>query len=81
MKSDITADLVNVGSGTDITIADLAGIIATVVGFSGDVVFERSKPDGTPRKLMSSDRIRAIGWSPQWTLESGLRETYRWFLE
>lgn len=72
---------VNVGSGTDLTIAELARLISDVVGFNGELVCDTSKPDGTPRKLMSSDRLRAMGWVPKIPLQEGLATTYRWFIE
>jgi GDP-L-fucose synthase len=72
---------INVGSGTDVTIDELARLVMRVVGFEGDLVHDTSKPDGTPRKLMSNDRLVAMGWSPAVSLEEGLASTYRWFLE
>jgi GDP-L-fucose synthase len=56
-------------------------MIASVVGFTGGITTDRTKPDGTPRKLMSSDRLRAMGWSPRIDLESGIRATYQWYLQ
>lgn len=72
---------VNVGSGEDVTIADLARMVCAVVGFEGELIFDTSKPDGTPRKLMSADRLRASGWRPRIGLEDGIASTYRWFLD
>ncbi|MEL7444454.1 MAG: GDP-L-fucose synthase [Pseudomonadota bacterium] len=72
---------VNVGSGTDVTIASLARAVMDTVGLSGNLEFDTSKPDGTPRKLMNGDRIRDMGWTPQIELYEGLRQTYAWFLE
>jgi GDP-L-fucose synthase len=71
---------VNVGSGEDISIIDLARLVASIVGFEGEIVHDRSKPDGTPRKLMSADKLSALGWSSKIDLEQGIAETYRWFL-
>jgi GDP-L-fucose synthase len=71
---------VNVGSGEDITILELAKIVAAVVGFDGRVVLDKSKPDGTPRKLMSGDKLAALGWRPSRQLKTGILETYQWFL-
>ena len=51
-----------------------------VVGLEGEVSYDRSKPDGTPQKLMSADLLRSVGWSPRWSLEDGLRATYEWYL-
>jgi GDP-L-fucose synthase len=71
---------VNVGSGEDITILELAKIVAAVVGFDGRVVLDKTKPDGTPRKLMSGDKLAALGWKPNRQLKTGILETYQWFL-
>ena len=72
---------VNVGSGTDLSILELTELVCGVVGYSGRIVHDLSKPDGTPRKLMSADRLSAMGWAPRIGLEAGIEETYRWFLE
>ena len=71
---------VNVGSGSDISILALAKLVARVVGFSGDVVTDPSKPDGTPQKLLDSRQIRNLGWHPRIALEDGLASTYAWFV-
>jgi GDP-L-fucose synthase len=73
------AGWINVGAGTELTIAELAQTIARVTGFKGEVRFDASKPDGTPRKLLDSARITALGWSPLISLEAGLRSTYDWY--
>ena len=70
---------INVGTGTDVTIRELAGLVGKAVGFGGDLVFDTSKPDGTPRKLLDVGRIHALGWRATTTLEAGLRTTYEWF--
>jgi GDP-L-fucose synthase len=75
------AQPINCGAGSDVTIRELAETIGRVVGFSGDFVFDTSKPDGTPRKLMDSSRLAKLGWKPKTCLESGLAEVYRWYLE
>ena len=72
---------VNVGVGEDLTIRDLAGMIRNVVGFEGRLVFDTDKPDGTPRKLLDTSVINAMGWRANTELSSGLQDTYRWFLE
>lgn len=72
---------VNIGSGSDVTILELAELVARVVGFGGNVVIDPSKPDGTMRKLMSADKMRALGWQPRIELEEGVATTYRWFVE
>ena len=71
---------VNVGSGSDISIHDLALLVADVVGFTGEIVFDHSKPDGTMRKLMDSSLIFALGWQPKINLPEGLNDAYSWFL-
>jgi len=80
MESSETG-LYNVGSGSDLTIRELAELIASVVGYDGPVEWDTSRPDGTPRKLMDSSRIREKGWAPRISLEDGIRSTYEWFLE
>jgi GDP-L-fucose synthase len=72
---------INCGAGSEITIRGLAETVQRAVGFSGELVFDTSKPDGTPRKLMDSGRIRALGWEPEISLENGIAGSYRWFLE
>lgn len=72
---------INVGMGTDVPISELAQTMKGVTGFSGDIVFDPSKPDGMPRKLLDSSRIRDLGWRPRYSLEEGLELTYRWARE
>lgn len=74
-------EIVNVGTGEDLTITDLAAIIREVVGFDGEIAWDTSMPDGTPRKLLDVSRMRSLGWEPQIGLEEGIRSTYQWFLE
>lgn len=71
---------INIGCGEDISIAELSLLISDVVGFDGDIVFDTSKPDGTPKKLMSVDKLFKLGWCPEIELKKGLQETYQWFL-
>ncbi|HMM60159.1 MAG TPA: GDP-L-fucose synthase, partial [Candidatus Rifleibacterium sp.] len=71
---------VNLGCGEDISIADLAALVAEVTGFKGRLTFDTTKPDGTPRKLLDTSRLRALGWSPQTSLEQGLRRTLAFFI-
>ena len=71
---------INVGSGTDVTIRELAETVARVTGFKGRLSFDSSKPDGTPRKLMDVSRLERLGWRYKIGLEDGIRETYDWFL-
>lgn len=69
----------NVGSGTDVTIKELSALIANEVGFGGQILWDESKPDGTPRKLLDISKILALGWAPKITLEDGLRQTINWY--
>ena len=71
----------NVGSGSDISIGELAAMVARVVGFKGRITNDLTRPDGTMRKLMSSDKLMATGWRPEIALEDGIADAYRWFLE
>ncbi len=75
------AEILNVGVGEDIRIAELAELIARVVGFEGELAFDRTKPDGTPRKLLDVSRLHALGWRHSIELEEGIRSTYEWFLK
>jgi GDP-L-fucose synthase len=72
-------EIINVGWGEDVTIAELAELVAATVGYRGAVVFDRSKPDGTPRKLLDVGKIAALGWRAQTRLPDGVRATYDWF--
>jgi GDP-L-fucose synthase len=74
-------ELVNIGCGEDITIADVARMVGEVVGFSGTLEFDTSKPDGTPRKLLDVSRLSKLGWRAQIPLRDGIEQTYRWFKE
>ncbi len=71
----------NVGTGTDVTIRELAETIQRVVGFKGDIIWDSSKPDGAPRKLMDVSKIKSLDWQPKIALQEGLANTYRWFIE
>ncbi|NEV65256.1 NAD-dependent epimerase/dehydratase family protein, partial [Thiorhodococcus minor] len=72
---------INVGTGTDVTIRELAETIARVTGYQGELRFDPSKPDGAPRKLLDVSRLTALGWRAHYHLESGLRQTYHWFCD
>jgi len=72
--------LINVGSGREISIANLAGMIKDTIGFDGNIIFDNSKPDGTPRKLADSSRLHALGWQHRIGLEDGVRAAYKWFV-
>ena len=72
---------INVGTGVDCTIRELVETVAKVVGYQGRIVFDASKPDGAPRKLMDVSRLKQLGWQAQVSLEQGLQQTYQWFLQ
>ena len=72
-------DAINVGLGEDISIRELAELIQEIVGFNGGIHWDISKPDGTPRKLLDTSRLRALGWTPSTSLAEGITETYRWY--
>ncbi len=72
---------INVGTGVDISIADLTRLVGEIVGFEGEIVSDPTKPDGTPRKLLNIDRLRALGWSPRIELKDGVVDAYRWYLD
>lgn len=76
MENGVSEGLFNVGTGTDVTIRELAETVMRVVGFEGRIVFDRTKPDGTPRKLMSVDRLTALGWTASTALEAGIAKAY-----
>ena len=80
MKTYSDFEHVNVGSGEDVTILELAQLVCEVVGFQGGIVTDTTKPDGTPRKLMSADKLRGMGWAPSIALRDGVKATYEWFL-
>lgn len=81
MQRHDNSDLVNVGWGEDVSIRELAELVGRTVGFEGQLVFDASKPDGTPRKLLNVARLRALGWQPRIPLHEGIESTYRWFLD
>ena len=80
MESDISEGLFNVGTGEDVTIRELAEKVMSVIGFEGEIVFDASKPDGTPRKLLNVERMRGLGWQSQISLREGIAKAYADFL-
>ena len=72
---------INVGTGEDVTIREIAEVIRRTVGYQGDIAFDTGKPDGTPRKLLDVARLTALGWQPRMALEEGIKETYERFKE
>jgi GDP-L-fucose synthase len=81
MKHHSDERIVNLGTGIDISIHDLATLVCDVVGFSGTLKFDASKPDGTPRKLLDVSRLAGLGWTPRTSLRVGLEQTYRWYVD
>jgi len=79
LESYDEAQHINVGSGEEVTIAELAGLLAEVIGYRGELVFDSSRPDGPPRKAMDCTRLSALGWKPKYDLRSGLEQTYHWY--
>lgn len=80
LNHTLTDYLYNIGSGSEISIRQLAELVSKVVGYTGEINWDTSKPNGTPRKLMDSSRFRALGWNPATNLENGVESTYSWFL-
>ena len=76
-----SGEIVNVGTGKDISIRELSQLVARIVGFDGEIVFDASKPDGTPRKLLDIGKINDLGWSPSVSLVDGIAKTYRWYTQ
>lgn len=81
MKNYESEQIINIGTGVDISIRDLSSLISKVVDFKGEVLWDDSKPNGTPRKLLDSTRINELGWKPKISLKEGIQETYLWFQE
>ena len=81
LENKLSSHLYNVGSGKDVTIKDLAETIQNIVGHKGEIRWDSSKPDGTPRKLMDVSKMRSIGWEYSTELDSGIQKTYNWFLD
>ena len=81
ISNEINDDLINIGSGNEISIYDLSKLIKEIIGYDGKLVFDESMPDGNPRKLIDSRKINNLGWSPQVELDEGLKLSYNWFLE
>jgi GDP-L-fucose synthase len=74
-------ETINIGVGKDQTISEIAQYIKDVVGFTGEIIWDTSKPDGTPRKLLDISKLKTLGFEPEFNLKEGVAKTYRWFLE
>jgi len=81
IENKVEEPLINIGSGEEVTIKELAVLLKEIVGFSGDIKFDTTMPDGNPRKLLDSTMIRTFGWVPKIDLKSGLEQTYNWYLK
>jgi GDP-L-fucose synthase len=81
MDSYDSAEILNVGTGKDISIAELASLVARAIDYSGEIDFDASRPDGTPRKLLDVTRLTRLGWRPQISLADGIRDTYEWYVQ
>ena len=81
LKNYDSPELINIGSGEDTTIRALAELVCEVLGYDGTLVFDPTKPDGTPRKLMDSSRLFSLGWKPKIPLREGIANAHAWFLE
>jgi GDP-L-fucose synthase len=81
LENTLEDNLYNVGTGIDLTIKDLALLIQKIVGHQGEIIWDDSKPDGTPRKLMDVNKLKSLGWGPKVDLASGIQRTYEWFLQ
>jgi GDP-L-fucose synthase len=79
-KSKVADNFMNIGTGEDLTIKDLANMVKEIVGFEGEIVWDSSKPEGTPRKLLDVSKIKSLGWQPRISLEEGIRKTYEWYV-
>ena len=77
---DASQGIVNIGTGQGVTIAELAGLVKEVVGFEGEMVFDATKPDGTPVKINDNSRLKQLGWEASISLKEGLQRTYQWYL-
>jgi GDP-L-fucose synthase len=81
LDKNVGGELINIGTGEEITIAKLAILMAKIVGYKGRIVYDSTRPDGTPRKLLDVSKAHSFGWRHQIQLEDGLRQTYAWFVD
>jgi GDP-L-fucose synthase len=76
----LIGEFINIGTGEDLTISNLATLVRQIVGYEGEIMWDTSKPDGTLRKRLEVSKIKSLGWQPRITLEQGIRMTYNWYL-
>ena len=81
MYDEMNISHINIGCGSDLSISDLANLVAEIVGYGGKIKYDSSKPDGTPQKLLDITRLKGLGWSPSVSLEDGIKRTYDWYLK
>jgi GDP-L-fucose synthase len=81
LKNYSSGEIINIGSGVDVSIRELATLVAAIAGFTGRITFDASKPEGAPRRLLSTERLARLGWQSKLSLRDGLESTYKWFLE
>ena len=81
IKNKIEEPLINIGSSEEVTISELTLLLKDIIGFDGEIKFDKNMPDGNPRKLLDSSMMRKFGWTPKIDLKSGLKQTYKWFLD
>ena len=81
MENELAENMYNIGTGNDISIRDLAIIIKKIIGFQGNIIWDNSKPDGTPKKLMDISKMESLGWKYSTNIEEGIKKTYDWFLD
>jgi GDP-L-fucose synthase len=79
LESYDSQEIVNIGCGEDVSIRELVELIREVVGYTGDLAFDATKPDGTPRKLLDVSRLKSLGWAPRIPLREGIQQTYDWY--
>jgi GDP-L-fucose synthase len=79
MKDYDSSEPINVGTGEDITIKELSNMISGIVGYPGETIWDTSKPNGTPRKVLNVDKIKSLGWKPKISLKDGIKTTYEWY--
>jgi GDP-L-fucose synthase len=81
LSASVCVSHINIGVGTDLSIREAAEIVSSAVGYEGETIWDTSKPDGTPRKLLDVSRLKRTGWTPRISLAEGIHSTYRWYLE